>query len=109
MHNVLKGFLLTIQSKDNYTAAHSYRVAHFSIELANLFGLKPLKLKALKTSALLHDLGKLAVPDSVLNKKSSLTDSEFDLIKKHPRIGVRGSILKLKFENHKLNHKKFTW
>ena len=81
----------TIDAKDLYTKGHSLRVAMYSREIARRMGKSPEELERIYYIGLLHDIGKIGVPDEVLNKKGRLTDEEFMLIKKHPAIG--GDIL----------------
>ncbi len=81
-----------IEAKDEYTCGHSTRVAQCAEELAKRLGWDENECLNLRYVALLHDIGKIGVPDSVLNKPSRLTDEEFAIIKKHPVTG--GNILK---------------
>ena len=78
----------TIEAKDEYTRGHSYRVAEYAALIASELGWSPEEIQVLKHSALLHDIGKIGIPDSILNKPSRLTDDEYSLIKKHPVIGA---------------------
>lgn len=78
----------TIEAKDEYTRGHSYRVAEYAALIASELGWSPEEIQVLKHSALLHDIGKIGIPDSILNKPSRLTDDEYNLIKKHPVIGA---------------------
>lgn len=81
----------TIDAKDTYTKGHSIRVAEYSAQLAEALGYSPTEVQNIKYIALLHDIGKIGVPDNVLNKPGRLTDLEFELIKSHTTIG--GDIL----------------
>lgn len=81
-----------IEAKDSYTKGHSVRVAEYSALIAKELGWKDEEIQNLKYIALLHDIGKVGIPDSVLNKPGKLSDSEFDIIKSHTTIG--GDILK---------------
>lgn len=81
-----------IEAKDSYTKGHSLRVAEYSGLLAQALGWKDADVQNLKYIALLHDIGKVGVPDNVLNKPGKLTDTEFNIIKSHTTIG--GEILK---------------
>ncbi len=82
----------TIDAKDEYTKGHSNRVAKYATILAKKLGKDENFINNLKYMALLHDIGKIGVPDSVLNKPGKLTDTEFELVKQHTLIG--GEILK---------------
>lgn len=80
----LKSLTKALEAKDPYTAKHSGRVAKFSVLLGKTIGLSSDELKLLEKGALMHDLGKIGVPDHVLNKPSSLTEEEFEQMKSHP-------------------------
>jgi len=80
----LKSLMKALEAKDPYTAQHSARVAKFSVLLGKQIGLPPKELKLLEKGALMHDLGKIGVPDNVLNKPSALDDAEFQQVKSHP-------------------------
>lgn len=82
----------TIDAKDTYTAGHSIRVAQCAEEIAKRLGWDENKRLNLHYVALLHDIGKIGVPDAILNKPLALTKEEFDIIRKHPVMG--GEILK---------------
>ena len=78
-----------LDARDPYTAGHSDRVSRYSAAIAFTLGLPDDQVEIIRVGALLHDIGKIGVPDAVLQKPGKLTDSEFDLIKKHPQIGKR--------------------
>ncbi len=82
----------TIDAKDDYTKGHSLRVARYSEALARKIGWSEEEIQNIHYIALLHDIGKIGVPDSVLNKPFKLTNVEFELIKNHATMG--GEILK---------------
>lgn len=85
-------FAKAIDAKDRYTNGHSVRVAQYSRELARRMGLDEETQENVYYIALLHDIGKIGIPDSILNKPERLTDEEEEVMKKHPNIG--GEILK---------------
>lgn len=78
-----------IDAKDAYTNGHSGRVALYSKEIAKRFGYDEKGQDDIYMMGLLHDVGKIGVPDEVINKPGRLTDEEFECIKKHPAIGGR--------------------
>lgn len=82
----------TIDAKDDYTKGHSIRVAYYAEALARKIGWSEEDVQNIHYVALLHDIGKIGVPDSVLNKPFKLTNVEFELIKNHTVMG--GEILK---------------
>ena len=80
-----------IDAKDPYTRGHSTRVSQYAVMIAEALGWKKARIDDLRYAALLHDIGKIGVPDSILNKPTRLTDVEFDIIKSHTTTG--GEIL----------------
>lgn len=81
-----------IDAKDPYTRGHSTRVSEYSVKVAEALGWETDKVNELRFSALLHDIGKIGVPDSILNNPRRLTDVEYGIIKSHTTMG--GDILK---------------
>ena len=79
----------TVEAKDPYTAGHSQRVQELALDLGGELGLGTESLDALRFGSLFHDIGKLAVPDSVLTKPGKLTVEEFEVIKRHSADGAR--------------------
>ena len=77
----------TIDAKDRYTNGHSFRVSEYAVALAKQMGWDEAEVRELEREALLHDIGKIGVPDAVLNKPGRLTDEEFNVIKSHTTIG----------------------
>lgn len=86
--------LLELKNKDEYTYRHSVSVATFSLAIGISINLTIKDLKELFIGALLHDIGKLFIPSSILLKKGSLTKEEFEIMKSHPRKGYNYLILK---------------
>ncbi len=84
----IKSLALAIDAKDQYTHQHILRVQRYAVAIAKQIGLTGDALEAVNTGALLHDIGKLGVPDYILLKPGRLTDEEFAKIKKHPAIGA---------------------
>ncbi|MBI1367434.1 MAG: HD domain-containing protein [Planctomycetes bacterium] len=85
----LHALVSSIDAKDSYTCGHSERVAWLSRQLAEAAGLDPYTVERVYLSGLIHDVGKIGVPEAVLCKPGKLTNEEFDMIKTHPEIGVR--------------------
>ena len=88
----------TMDAKDDYTHGHSERVAEYSTRIAKELGISGERISNIHSIALLHDIGKVGVPDYVLNKEGKLTDEEFAKMKQHTTIGSEilediGSIL----------------
>jgi len=93
VHGLMMGLLHSLTSavdaKDSYTCGHSERVALLSRHLATEIGLPDAEVEQIYMAGLLHDVGKIGVPESVLQKTGRLTAEEFDQMKKHPEIGAR--------------------
>lgn len=79
----------TIEAKDPYTRGHSLRVSEYSVAMGRRMGLDRRSIQVLRLGSLLHDIGKIGISSSVLNKPGKLTVEEYDLIKEHPLIGER--------------------
>lgn len=77
-----------IEYKDEYNRGHSMRVANYAEEIAKEMGLSQNFIDTVYTAGLLHDMGKIVVPDSILHKPSELTEEEFAQIKRHVEYGV---------------------
>ena len=88
---IVNTLALVIDAKDKYTNGHSFRVSAYSAALASELGWSEEEIAELRWEALLHDIGKIGVPDNVLNKPGKLTAGEFDIIKSHTTVG--GNIL----------------
>jgi putative two-component system response regulator len=87
--DALRSLAAAIEARDDYTGGHVERVAHYAAATGRELGLSPDELRALWVGALLHDVGKIGVPDSVLRKPTQLTPEEYEQIKRHPEIGAR--------------------
>jgi response regulator RpfG family c-di-GMP phosphodiesterase len=88
----LQALVASLDAREHETGNHSQRVSMYTIVLAKAMGLKSARIQNLSTGALLHDIGKLGIPDSILLKPGELTEEEWLLMRRHPEIG--GSILK---------------
>lgn len=78
----------TIDAKDKYTNGHSTRVAEYSRDIAKRYGKTEKEQEDIFYMGLLHDIGKIGIPDEIINKTSRLTDEEYEIIKTHPSIGA---------------------
>ena len=83
----LTALTASIDAKDEYTRGHSERVAYMGAQLAKAMGMDVKQVELIHTTGLVHDVGKIGVPESVLCKAGKLTDDEFEQIKRHPTIG----------------------
>lgn len=85
----IEALALAVDAKDQITHGHIRRVQVYTVELAKRLGVRDERqLKAIETAALLHDMGKLAIPEHILNKPGKLTSAEFDKMKRHADIGA---------------------
>lgn len=87
-HEIIECIACALDARDPYTAGHSQRVSDIALKVAQLMGLKKNDVEKIHIAAHLHDIGKIGVPDAVLNKDGKLTDEEWELMKKHPSIGA---------------------
>lgn len=78
-----------LDARDQYTAGHSHRVSHLSCAVATSLNLPSADIERIRIGALLHDIGKIGIADSVLQKPGRLTEEEFALVRQHPVIGRR--------------------
>jgi diguanylate cyclase (GGDEF)-like protein/putative nucleotidyltransferase with HDIG domain len=84
----IEALALAIEAKDHTTHTHLQRVRTYAVEIAKEIGLSPDEIEALRAAALLHDIGKLAVPEHIINKPGRLTPEEFEKMKVHPLVGA---------------------
>jgi putative nucleotidyltransferase with HDIG domain len=77
-----------VDAKDHYTYGHSQKVRTYAVAIAEAIGLKADEVSRISTAAVLHDIGKIGVPDMILNKPVSLDEEEWKSINSHPRIGA---------------------
>lgn len=87
MTSTLMALVASIQARDHYTEEHSGRVTESVVKIAERMNLPMIEMEKLRIAALLHDIGKIAIPDNVLLKPDSLTAEEYEIIKSHPVIG----------------------
>ena len=78
----------SLELKDHPTRAHSEKTVHHAVKLAQKFGLSEKDIEDVRRAAILHDIGKLGIPDKILLKKGPLTKREFEVVKQHPKIAV---------------------
>lgn len=85
--DVVMALVGTLDAKDEYTNGHSKRVAEYSNRIGKELGFDDEQLRSLYYTALLHDIGKIGIPDAIINKKGKLTEDEYAVICRHPQIG----------------------
>ncbi len=86
---VLCALARSIEGKDPYTEGHCERLSAYSVELGKRVGVSPDELTALRRAGIVHDIGKVAIPDSILLKPGKLTAEEYKIVKEHPVAGER--------------------
>ena len=86
--NAVHALAATVDAKDHRTYGHSKKAAEYAAQIAQALGYSSEKIAMLKAAALLHDIGKIRVPDSILLKTGSLSDNEWLSIREHPKFGV---------------------
>jgi len=85
--NLVKSLISIVEAKHKYTRGHSERVNKISCFLGRQLGLRKHAREVLHWASLFHDIGKISVPDAILNKPGRLTEDEFDAVKQHPVVG----------------------
>jgi len=80
----LRALLGTVSAKDRYTLGHSERVMDYAVMIGRAMGLRGERIRLIKIAALLHDIGKVEIPESVLNKSDPLSEEDIKLLQKHP-------------------------
>ena len=85
--NSLIKMIYVIDSKDHYTKLHSLNVAKYAMLLGKELNLSDHDIEILRVGGMLHDIGKIGIPDDILNKNAKLTDNEYRIIKRHPILG----------------------
>ncbi|MFP5213450.1 MAG: HD domain-containing phosphohydrolase [Acidobacteriota bacterium] len=86
-YGILKSLVNALEAKDLYTGKHSERVTGYAVSIAKRLGCSGADLEALNTVGYLHDIGKIGITDTILNKPGSLTRDEYEIVKRHPVIG----------------------
>lgn len=87
VETVLFSFALGVEARDPYTEGHCDRLSHYASELGRHLGLDEESIIALKRGGVLHDIGKIRIPDEILKKGSNLTPQEWEIMRQHPVIG----------------------
>jgi putative nucleotidyltransferase with HDIG domain len=87
-HEIIECIVSALDAKDPYTAGHSQRVSEMALALSGVLGLPVGEVDKIHVAAHLHDIGKIGVPDAILNKPDRLSKEEWEAIKKHPKTGA---------------------
>ena len=83
-----RALVATVEAKDPFTERHSSRVSRFSKQIARRMGMSQADVGSVGTAAMLHDIGKISVPDAILNKPDKLTDEEIAVVRRHPQVAI---------------------
>jgi len=86
--SIIYALAATVDAKDHYTYGHSRKVSDYSVAIAEALGLPQDRIATIRAASLLHDIGKVGIPDSILSKQGPLTDEEWEPVKVHPKLGV---------------------
>ena len=86
---IVKALSGAVDAKDPYTRGHSYRVAEYAREIARRAGFSEAERQDIFMMGLLHDIGKIGIPDDIINKTGKLTGQEYDVMKRHPYVGAK--------------------
>lgn len=86
--NVIYALAATIEAKDRYTYGHSRKVSNYAVALAEKLNLPPEKVAVISTAALLHDIGKIGIPDEVLNRPGALDAQAWEMVRAHPKLST---------------------
>jgi diguanylate cyclase (GGDEF)-like protein/putative nucleotidyltransferase with HDIG domain len=89
VESIVYALAATVDTRDHYTYGHSKAVSRYAVELAQEVGYSPEEIQKIRSAGLLHDIGKLNLPDSILTKRDPLTDAEWEMIRHHPELGSR--------------------
>jgi HD-GYP domain-containing protein (c-di-GMP phosphodiesterase class II) len=85
--DILQGLVIAVDTKDRYTKRHSEDVARYATFLATRMGADPDLLRSIRVAGLLHDVGKIGIPDQILRKPGKLTDAEYGIVQQHVALG----------------------
>jgi len=86
--SIIYALAATVDAKDHYTYGHSRKVSDYSVAIAEALDLPQDRISTIRAASLLHDIGKVGIPDSILSKEGPLTDEEWEPVKTHPKLGV---------------------
>lgn len=86
--SIIYALAATVDAKDHYTYGHSRKVSDYSVAIAEALNLPQDRIATIRAASLLHDIGKVGIPDSILSKEGPLTDEEWEPVKIHPKLGV---------------------
>ncbi|MDF2923363.1 MAG: hypothetical protein K0R57_2277 [Paenibacillaceae bacterium] len=86
---IIEAIAMAIEVRDHYTSGHCQRVANMAVEVGKKLGLSPQELVYLRWAGIVHDVGKIGIPEEILNKPGKLTAEEYEIMKRHPVLGAK--------------------
>ena len=86
--SIIYALAATVDAKDHYTYGHSRKVSDYSVAIAEALDMPQDRIATIRAASLLHDIGKVGIPDSILSKEGPLTDEEWEPVRIHPKLGV---------------------
>lgn len=116
VETVLFSLARAIEAKDKYTEGHAERVSYYAVMIGRKMGLDESQVDVIRSAGIIHDIGKIGVPEGLLNKPGPLTPEEFEQVKLHPLIGekicvplncLKGAINALRHHHEKINGKGY--
>ncbi|MBP7792413.1 MAG: HD-GYP domain-containing protein [Candidatus Goldbacteria bacterium] len=87
--SIIRALASTVDAKDHYTLGHSQKVSEFSVLISEELGLSEREVEIIKYAGLLHDIGKIAMPDDIIKKPARFNEQDFEIAKRHPVIGAK--------------------
>lgn len=107
----VRALATAVEAKDPYTHRHSEHVAYYAEQFARHVGLPGDEVETIRVAALVHDIGKIGIPDTILTKPGRLTDEEFEIIRQHPQVGgvILEKISLLNLESRLVRHHHERW
>jgi putative nucleotidyltransferase with HDIG domain len=107
----VRALVRAVEAKDPYTRRHCQQVAHYAVHLASDMGLPEATVESIRVASLLHDIGKIGVPDRILTKIGPLTDEEFEHMRRHSALGadILANITMLGQEAQLIRHHHERW
>ncbi len=87
-YGAIRTLVATIEAKDHYTKGHTERVTTYALQIADEMHFSPEETETLQLASLLHDVGKIGIPEKILKKPGKLTPGEYEIMKRHPAIGA---------------------
>src|SRR5687768_7913181 len=88
LNPILENLVDAVSRHDTYTGGHSRRVSHYALQIGIVMSYPQAQLDCIRRAGLVHDIGKVVIPDQILKKKGPLTDEEFKLVRLHPSLGA---------------------